>query len=292
MANPWFRVYAEFATDPKVQMMSECMQRRLLMLMCFRCNETIETLHETELAFAFRISHTELAETKTVFMAKNFIDENWNLINWDKRQFASDNSTKRVRAFREKQKQAGLFDETFRNGFGNAPDTDTDTEQIQSRTEPKQIKNVSVNSVPDSHTELHEAVDRVFAYYCSALGRNPLQYALTPDRRAKAESRLRERLRAHLNDLQKAEGDLATAVFNLAENEYNRDNGYIDWNDHIFKSQECFEKRLNWMKVKGAHTNGNGNRGQARTNGNIQAAEEAQRIRQRERDRHAAASAG
>lgn len=28
MANPWFRMYSEFATDAKVQMLSEAMQRR------------------------------------------------------------------------------------------------------------------------------------------------------------------------------------------------------------------------------------------------------------------------
>ena len=38
MANPWFRLYSEFATDPKVQMMSESYQRRFIMLLCIRCN--------------------------------------------------------------------------------------------------------------------------------------------------------------------------------------------------------------------------------------------------------------
>ena len=38
MANPWLRMYAEFAHDPKVQMMLEVMQRRYIMLMCMRCS--------------------------------------------------------------------------------------------------------------------------------------------------------------------------------------------------------------------------------------------------------------
>ena len=32
----WMRLYAEFATDPKVQMMSEAMQRRHVMLFCLK----------------------------------------------------------------------------------------------------------------------------------------------------------------------------------------------------------------------------------------------------------------
>ena len=85
-ANAWFRLYAEFANDPKVQIMTEHMQRRLIMLMCLRCGNVLETLHETELAFHLRISDAELAHTKALFMQKGFIDDAWNLLHWDKRQ--------------------------------------------------------------------------------------------------------------------------------------------------------------------------------------------------------------
>lgn len=88
MADPWFRLYSEFADDPKVQMMSEAMQWRHLMLMCSKCKG--ETLHETEMAFHWRVSKTDLAETKKVFISKGFTDESWNLLNWNRRQFISD----------------------------------------------------------------------------------------------------------------------------------------------------------------------------------------------------------
>jgi hypothetical protein len=39
LANPWFRLYSEFADDPKVQMLTEAMHSRLVMLMCFRCKD-------------------------------------------------------------------------------------------------------------------------------------------------------------------------------------------------------------------------------------------------------------
>ena len=132
MANPWFRLYSEFAHDPKIQMLSEAMQRRYVMLMCLRCSEVLETLHETEIAFQLRLSTGELEETKQLFISKNFIDKHWNLLNWDKRQFVSDSSTMRVAKHRSKKKQVSNADETLQKRPSNA--IDTDTEQIQKRT--------------------------------------------------------------------------------------------------------------------------------------------------------------
>jgi hypothetical protein len=134
MANPWFRLYSEFAHDPKVQMLSEAMQRRYVMLLCLRCSEVLETLHETEIAFQLRLSTEELEQTKQLFISKNFIDKHWNLLNWDKRQFVSDSSTMRVAKHRSKKKQVSNVDETLQKRPSNATDTDTDTEQIQKRT--------------------------------------------------------------------------------------------------------------------------------------------------------------
>jgi len=140
MANPWFRLYSEFAHDPKIQMLSEAMQRRYVMLMCLRCSETLETLHETEIAFQLRLSEAELIETKQLFISKNFIDKNWNLLNWDKRQFVSDSSTMRVAKHRNKKKQLSNGDETLQKRPSNAIDTDTDTD-----TDKKQIKKIATN---------------------------------------------------------------------------------------------------------------------------------------------------
>ena len=137
MANPWFRLYSEFAHDPKIQMLSEAMQRRYVMLMCLRCSEVLETLHETEIAFQLRLSTEELEQTKQLFISKNFIDKHWNLLNWDKRQFVSDSSTMRVAKHRSKKKQVSNVNETLQKRPSNAIDTDTDTEQIQKKVNNK-----------------------------------------------------------------------------------------------------------------------------------------------------------
>lgn len=99
-------MYAEFAHDPKVQMLSEVMQRRYLMLMCLRCSNTLVTLHETEIAFYMRLTDDQLAETKALFIQRGFINEQWSLMNWDKRQFISDTSAPRVAKHRAAKKAA------------------------------------------------------------------------------------------------------------------------------------------------------------------------------------------
>lgn len=126
MSNPWFRMYSEFAHDPKVQMLSETMQRRYVMLMCLRCSNALVTLHETEVAFALRISDEELASTKALFISKGFVDSEWNLLNWEKRQVASDSSAARVAKHRalkkEAEKEGGNADVTLQERSGNALD--------------------------------------------------------------------------------------------------------------------------------------------------------------------------
>ena len=143
MSNPWFRMYAEFATDPKVQMMSEVNQRRLTMLFCFRCNSDV-TLHDDEVTFLLRVTTEEWQVTKALFIEKGFIDKNNNLQNWDKRQFASDSSKNRVAAYRERKKQQSNSDVTLQVTKSN----DIDTEQIQNRTDTEQSKSIGEKTSP------------------------------------------------------------------------------------------------------------------------------------------------
>jgi 5-methylcytosine-specific restriction endonuclease McrA len=104
----WFRLYAEFATDPKVQMLSEVDQRRLLMLFCIRSNTQLVGLSDDEIAFSLRISLEDLSRTKSEFIRRGFIDDSWNVVNWDKRQFASDSSKERTRKYRDTREANGL----------------------------------------------------------------------------------------------------------------------------------------------------------------------------------------
>jgi hypothetical protein len=153
MANQWFRMYSEFATDAKVQMLSEAMQRRYLMLMCLRCSNALVTLQDEEIAFQLRIGDEELAETKALFIKKGFIDSDWNLLNWEKRQFASDSSKERVAKHRalqkQKQKQAGNDDVTLHETKANGLDTDTDTDKEEANASLSASPQQTASDEPD-----------------------------------------------------------------------------------------------------------------------------------------------
>jgi len=104
MPLPWFRMYTKFANDADIQMMPEHMQRRLLMIFCLRGEETLGTSQEREIAFRLRVTESELFETKALFVRLGFIDEAWNIVNWNRLQFPSDSSTDRTRRYRERQR--------------------------------------------------------------------------------------------------------------------------------------------------------------------------------------------
>jgi hypothetical protein len=124
----WFRLYAEFATDPKVQMLSEIDQRRFIVVMCLRCCNGSVTLQDTEVAFQLRISDEEWANTKRVLLSKNLIGDDNKPIAWEKRQFDSDTSNARVYKHREKKKLLCNVTVAAMKRKSNAPETETETE--------------------------------------------------------------------------------------------------------------------------------------------------------------------
>jgi hypothetical protein len=141
MANPWLRLYAEFAHDPKVQSMSEHFQRRLVMLFCLRCSDVTVTLSDEDLAFQMRISIEELVETKAVLIRKGFIQDDWILRNWDKRQRVADQSASRTRAYRERKRDGA---DTSHVTASDALDTETETD---TNTDAEKRKNQKKGSV-------------------------------------------------------------------------------------------------------------------------------------------------
>ena len=141
--NQWFRMYAEFATDPKIRTMSDSLQIRLIRLFCLRSSGLTEKLSEDELKYGLGCNDNEtFHETKSSFQAKGFIDENWAVLNWNKRQFVSDSSTERVNKFRARQ--ALKQSETFQKR------DETQNETHQNRTEQNRIeqKKTIARSVP------------------------------------------------------------------------------------------------------------------------------------------------
>ena len=140
----WFRLYAEFATDPKVQMLSEVDQRRFIMLLCMRCSNGNVTLHETEIAFQLRITDQEWAATKARLVEKKLIGEDNKPAAWNKRQRASDSSTERVARHRALHKNDGNGDVTLQK---RQVETETETEIKPSDTDVSLVGSEAANGV-------------------------------------------------------------------------------------------------------------------------------------------------
>ncbi len=143
----WCRLYYEFAHDPKIQIMSETLQRRFVMLMCIQTEGLLPGLSDREVGHVLGLSPAKLNETKQVFLERNLIKNDWTLKNFEKRQFLSDDVTERVRKHRTNKINDNGKNETlpkrYRNVTVTAPDTDTDTDtDTESDTDTEQKKRI------------------------------------------------------------------------------------------------------------------------------------------------------
>lgn len=151
MSNPWFRMYHEFATDPKVQMLSEQDQRRFVMLLCLRCGNGDVTLHDAAVAFQLRIGNDAWAETKARLVGSGLIGEDNKPTNWDKRQFVSDSSKSRVSRHREAKKQPRNGDVTLQKRPQiqiQIQNTDTESKKVEASQPEPEPKPNSVSAKP------------------------------------------------------------------------------------------------------------------------------------------------
>jgi len=184
MANPWFRLYSEFGSDPKIQSMTEAMQRRLVILFCLRCGNVLETLQEQEIIYALGITPEEWEETKQIFVSKcfiRFIKGKCNIVNWNKRQFISDSSTERVRKYRAKGE---TLPKRYKPVTVTPPDSysdsDTDTDNIKKDSSSFKFKKPTLEEVKAYCLERKNTVnpERFIAYYDSIgwkVGKKPMK---------------------------------------------------------------------------------------------------------------------
>lgn len=191
----WFRLYGEFATDPKVQMLSEADQRRFIMLLCLRCSNDDVTLHDDEIAFQLRISNDDWATTKATLIGKRLIHDDNTPTSWEKRQFVSDSSAERVARHRAKKKQAC-------NVTVTPPDTDTDTEEntlvgtavAVTDASPAPIEGKADNAAEPGAPPC--PYDEIRAAYNEALPNLPQSREMSPKRQRHLQARWRDRWRA------------------------------------------------------------------------------------------------
>lgn len=146
MSNPWFRMYSDFLEDPKIVSLAFEDQRHFIGVLALKCSGVIDQecrpdLMDKLVAQRLWIDHSAIREVKRRLIDAGLIDESWQPIAWDKRQFTSDHDpTAAERQRRKREKDKGkkelnqVTDEsrvTSRTGHAEVTtlDTDTDTDK-------------------------------------------------------------------------------------------------------------------------------------------------------------------
>jgi hypothetical protein len=116
MSLPWFRMYAEAAGDPVLQSLAFDDQRHYFILLCLKCGGTLDRQvapeqRERIIARGLGLDAVTASEAKRRMMEVSLIDQDWQPLGWDKRQYNSDISTDRVRKYRN-NKESGNVSET------------------------------------------------------------------------------------------------------------------------------------------------------------------------------------
>jgi hypothetical protein len=132
----WLRLWTDITADPKIKMLAFEDRWHFVAILCMKRrgeldSETGELLHRM-VGAALGLGDRERDEVQRRLMEVNLVDQNWQPKSWKKRQFSSDSSTHRVRAFR---KRSGNVSETSPKRDGNGPESESESEQNQSRAE-------------------------------------------------------------------------------------------------------------------------------------------------------------
>lgn len=75
--------------------------------------------------------------------------------------------------------------------------------------------------------------------------KNPKTYTLTKIRRDKCKTRVNELLKIYPDDFKSVASQFRYAMERLMESEFHREKGFIEWDKHLFRSQEQLERWIN-----------------------------------------------
>jgi len=128
----WFRMYAEAVDDEKLRLLAFEDRWHFVALLCCKAQGLLDgagSLVRRKVAVKLGLDSRELEEVARRLSEVGLIDaQTLQPAAWDKRQFKSDDSTDRVRAYRERMKRYTDVTETERNDQGNVSETVQETE--------------------------------------------------------------------------------------------------------------------------------------------------------------------
>jgi 5-methylcytosine-specific restriction endonuclease McrA len=119
VALPWFRMYSEFATDPVVQSLSFDDQRHFVIVLCLKCSGVLDKkfgsngVREGILKRSLGLDAVAFIEARNRLCAAALINDEWQPLNWEKRQQLSDSTYERVKRHRQRRAAAGLPQQNY-----------------------------------------------------------------------------------------------------------------------------------------------------------------------------------
>ena len=128
--NPWFRMYSDFIFDEKIEFLAFEDRAHYVFILCMK-NLGLLDKEYLQPGMLDRVVARRLGLYGEAFEAARkrlveagLIDYKFQPVAWDKRQFVSDTSVERTKAYRERMKRHGDVTVTAQEA-----DTDTDTEK-------------------------------------------------------------------------------------------------------------------------------------------------------------------
>ena len=164
MPNPWFRLYNEIIDDEKLLLLAFQDRWHYVALLALKnkgvLDENEGEMLQRKLCVKLGLHKAELEELSKRLSDVGLVDRStFQPLAWNDRQFQSDGSTERVRAYRERVKRSSNVTVTAQD-----TDTDTDTEKEigQKRTGPKPKKRFrppTIEEVAKYCTERKNGID-------------------------------------------------------------------------------------------------------------------------------------
>jgi len=142
MPNPWFRLYNEIIDDEKLLLLAFQDRWHFVALLALKnrgvLDENEGEMLQRKLCVKLGLHRAELEELGKRLSDVGLIHRNtFQPIAWDERQFKSDGSTERVRAYRERVKRSRNVTVTAQE---TETDTETETDKVKTYVRPKAEK--------------------------------------------------------------------------------------------------------------------------------------------------------
>lgn len=126
----WFRLYHRIVDDEKLRLLAFEDRWHFVALCCLKADGLLDTpndsLRSRKIAVKLGVQLRELDEIGRRLQEVDLVDETLSPVAWDELQYKSDNSTDRVKKYREKQQRNTVKRE--RNVSVTIQETETDTE--------------------------------------------------------------------------------------------------------------------------------------------------------------------